>query len=50
MTNERKDVFRQNTSPIANNSENTVEEVGDKIKPGIKATTMKIKDPMKICR
>jgi hypothetical protein len=48
MINESKDDFRLNTSRVANNPENTVEGVGDKIKPGIKAMTNKIKDPMKI--
>jgi hypothetical protein len=43
-TNDRKDDFRQNTSSVVNNSENTVDEVGDIIKAGIKAMTKKIKD------
>jgi hypothetical protein len=38
-TNDRKDDFRQNTSSVVNNSENTVDEVGDMIKAGIKAMT-----------
>ena len=45
-TNDRKHDFRQNTSRVANNSENRVDE-GDKMKAGIKAMTKKIKDPDK---
>ena len=48
MINESKDDFRLNTSRVANNPENTVEGVGDKIKPGIIVMTIKIKDSMKI--
>ncbi|MDF0682101.1 MAG: hypothetical protein P0116_14175 [Candidatus Nitrosocosmicus sp.] len=44
-TNDRKVDFRQNTSRVANNSENSLDEAGDKIKAGIKAMTKKIKDP-----
>lgn len=46
-TNDRKDDPRQNISRVANNSENRVDEVGDKIKAGIKAMTKKVKDPDK---
>jgi hypothetical protein len=46
-TNYRKYDFRQNTSRVANNSENIVDGGGDKIKAGIKAMTKKIKDPDK---
>lgn len=38
-----KDDFRQNTIGAVNNSENTVDELGDKIKVGIKVMTKKIK-------
>ena len=46
-TNDRKDDFRTRTSRIVNNSENKVDEVGDKIKAGIKSNDKKIKDPDK---
>ena len=46
-TNDRKHNFQQNTSRVANNSENRVDEVGYKIKAGIKAITKKMKDPDK---
>ena len=49
-TNDRKHDFRQNTSRVANNSENIVDEGGDKIKAGIKAMTKKIKILIKTCR
>jgi hypothetical protein len=38
-----KDDFRQNTIGAVNNSENTVDELGDKIKVGIEVMTKKIK-------
>lgn len=47
-TNDGKDDFRQNMSSAPNNSENSLDEVGDKIKDGIKATPKKIKDPDKV--
>ena len=46
-TNDRKDDFRQNISNTADNSENSLDEAGYKIKAGIKAMTKKIKDPDK---
>ena len=46
-TNDRKDDFRQNISNTAGNSENSLDEAGDKIKAGIKAITKKLKDPDK---
>ena len=38
-TNQRKSNFRLNASSVANNSENTLDEAGDKIKAGINAMT-----------
>lgn len=46
-TNERKSDFRLNASSVANNSEDILDEAGDKIKAGINAMTKKIKDPDK---
>lgn len=46
-TNERRSDFRLNASSVANNSENILDEAGDKIKAGINAMTKKIKDPNK---
>jgi hypothetical protein len=46
-TNNRKDDFRQNISNTAGNSENSLDEAGDKIKAGLKAITKKLKDPDK---
>ena len=38
-TIERKSDFRLNASSVANNSENILDEAGDKIKAGINAMT-----------
>ncbi|HKU83159.1 MAG TPA: hypothetical protein VJP58_03880 [Candidatus Nitrosocosmicus sp.] len=46
-TNERRSDFRLNATSVANNSENILDETGDKIKAGINAMTKKIKDPDK---
>ena len=46
-TNERKSDFRLNASSVANNSENILDEAGDKIKAGINAMTKKVRDPDK---
>jgi hypothetical protein len=46
-TNDRKDDFRQNISNTAGNSNNSLDEAGDKFKAGIKAITKKLKDPDK---
>ncbi len=44
--NTSRDHLRQNTNPSANDNENNLDEVGDKIKAGIKAMK-KIEDPDK---
>ena len=49
-TKERKSDFRLNASSVANNSEDILDEAGDKIKAGINAMTKKIKILIKICR
>ena len=45
--NTSRDHLRQNANPSANDNENNLDEVGDKVKAGIKAMKKKIEDPDK---
>lgn len=45
--NTSKDHLRQNTNLDTHDAENNLDDVGDKIKAGIKAMKKKIKDPDK---